>query len=113
MLGIKMPRTEKKIIVNEDKQTVTTILYNADDTNKFKFVGVAKCSPDDNFDVDVGAKISYRRAKIAMLRQGRDSVRLERDRVSKYVENYQKIYDNIQKNINKLMDEIDNLANNG
>lgn len=59
-----------KTYVNEEKKTVTTVIEACikmpeTDTEFFKrFVGKAKCAPEDKFDVEIGKKISKNRAWI-------------------------------------------------
>ena len=53
-------------IVKEDERVVVCIMsvWNDEYTNprKFRFSGVAKCSPEDTFDEETGKKIAQRRA---------------------------------------------------
>ena len=54
-MKIRLPKTEKKVIVDEKRRTVTTLLLGTNENPALKFVGVAKCSPEDTFDVEIGA----------------------------------------------------------
>lgn len=56
-------------IVNEEKKTVVCILeveYLLGSWESLRFTGKAKCSPDDQWDVETGRKIAYSRAYIKM-----------------------------------------------
>lgn len=59
-----------KTYVNEKKKTVVTVIEAyieiPENGSTFfkKFVGKAKCSPEDKFDVEIGKKISKNRAWI-------------------------------------------------
>ena len=68
--------TKTKFIVNEKKRTVVCILEGFlktptpyfeggvwIDSNYFKVVGVAKCSPEDTFDVERGKRIAMAKAE--------------------------------------------------
>lgn len=52
-------KLEKKYLVNENKGTVTCIIYN-----EFKepFVGIAKCNKEDKFDEETGKSLARKRA---------------------------------------------------
>lgn len=104
-MKIRLPKTEKKVIIDEDRRTVTTILSGVDN-KKIKFVGVAKCSPLDTFNADIGAKISYKRAKRALLVAIRNEVRAEIKKGQEYANIHQKIFDNITKYIEELKESI-------
>lgn len=49
-----------KTYINKEKRTVVTSIY---DFNK-KYIGKAKCSKDDEFDLNIGKQISLKRAWI-------------------------------------------------
>ena len=105
-MKIRLPKTEKKVIVDEKRRTVTTLLLGTNENPALKFVGVAKCSPEDTFDVEIGAKISYRRARRAMLVAIRNEVRVEIKRGEKYTKTHQDIYNDLTKLIEELKQSI-------
>ena len=105
-MKIRLPKTEKKVIVDEKRRTVTTLLLGTNENPALKFVGVAKCSPEDTFDVEIGAKISYRRARRAMLVAIRNEVRAEIKKGEEYAKIHQDIYNNLTKSIEELKQSI-------
>ena len=108
-MKIRLPKTNKKVIIDDERQTVTTILFGIDNPS-LKFVGVAKCSPLDNFNPEVGAKISYKRAKCAMLVQIRNEIRAEVKKGQKYAEIHQELVDDLTKAIEELKQDIYNIV---
>ena len=104
-MKIRLPKTEKKVIVDEKRKTVTTLLLGTEN-KAIKFVGVAKCSPEDTFDVEIGAKISYRRARRAMLVAIRNEVRAEIKKGEEYAKAHQDIYDDLTKSIEELRQSV-------
>ena len=104
-MKIRLPKTDKKVIIDEKRRTVTTLLIGVDNP-ALKFVGVAKCSPEDTFDVEIGAKISYRRARRAMLVAIRNGVRAEIKKGKEYAKIYQDIYNDLTKSIEELKQSI-------
>ena len=105
-MKIRLPKTEKKVIVDEKRRTVTTLLLGANENPSLKFVGVAKCSPEDTFDVEIGAKISYKRARRAMLVEIRNEIRAEVKKGQKYAEIHQELVDDLTKSIEELKQSI-------
>ena len=105
-MKIRLPKTEKKVIVDEKRRTVTTLLLGTDENSLLKFVGVAKCSPEDTFDAKIGAKISYKRARRAMLVTIRNEVRAEIKKGKEYAKIYQDIYNDLTKSIEELKQSI-------
>ena len=63
---------------------------------------MAKCSPEDTFDVEIGAKISYRRARRQMLVAIRNEVRAEIKKGEEYAKIHQDIYNDLTKSIEEL-----------
>ena len=104
-MKIRFPKTDKKVIIDEKRRTVTTLLIGVDNPS-LKFVGVAKCSPEDTFDVEIGAKISYRRARRAMLVAIRNEVRAEIKKGEEYAKIHQDIYNDLTKSIEELKQSI-------
>lgn len=104
-MKIRLPKTDKKVIIDEKRRTVTTLLIGVDNP-ALKFVGVAKCSPEDTFDVEIGAKISYRRARRAMLVAIRNEVRAEIKKGEEYAKIHQDIYNDLTKSIEELKQSI-------
>lgn len=104
-MKIRLPKTDKKVIIDEKRRTVTTLLIGVDNPS-LKFVGVAKCSPEDTFDVEIGAKISYRRARRAMLVAIRNEVRAEIKKGEEYTKIHQDIYNDLTKSIEELKQSI-------
>lgn len=109
-MKIKLPRTTKKVIIDEPRKTVTTLLLGVDNRD-LKFVGVAKCSPEDIFDADIGAKISYKRARRAMLVQVRSEIRRELKRAQQYVKLNQEVCNELTKAIEELKQNVDDILN--
>ena len=105
-MKIRLPKTEKKVIVDEKRRTVTTLLLGTNENPSLKFVGVAKCSPEDTFDIEIGAKISYRRARRAMLVAIRNEIRAEVKKGQKYAEIHQELVDDLSKAIEELKQSI-------
>ena len=105
-MKIRLPKTEKKVIVDEKRRTVTTLLLGTNENPALKFVGVAKCSPEDTFDIEIGAKISYRRARRAMLVAIRNGVRAEIKKGEEYAKIHQDIYNDLTKSIEELKQSI-------
>ena len=56
----KYYETEKKVIIDEARKTVTTLLLRIDNKS-LKYVDVAKCSPEDTFSKETGAKTALER----------------------------------------------------
>lgn len=107
-MKIRLPKTDKRVIVNEEKGAVVTILTGVDNGVNFKFVGVAKCSPEDTFNEEIGRIISYKRARIQMLMAFRSSVRREIKNIRKYMTSAKEAEDTITRKIINLKDEINN-----
>lgn len=59
--GTKVAREKCRFIVNEEKRTVVALMVETD-TNKVGRKGIAKCHPDDCFNVHIGKAIALRRA---------------------------------------------------
>lgn len=104
-MKIRLPKTDKKVIIDEKRGTVTTLLLGVDNPS-LKFVGVAKCSPLDTFDAEIGAKISYKRARRAMLVEIRNEIRAEVKKGQKYAEIHQELVDDLTKAIEELKQSI-------
>ena len=104
-MKIRLPKTEKKVIIDEKRRTVTTLLLGTENT-AIKFVGVAKCSPLDTFDAEIGTKISYKRARRAMLVEIRNEIRAEVKKGQKYAEIHQELVDDLTKAIEELKQSI-------
>ena len=104
-MKIRLPKTDKKVIIDEKRRTVTTLLIGVDNPS-LKFVGVAKCSPLDTFDAEIGAKISYKRARRAMLVEIRNEIRAEVKKGQKYAEIRNIIKEYIRKSIEELKQSI-------
>lgn len=49
-------------IVNKEKRTVVCLIKETDDNNKVHLKGIAKCAPNDCFNVHIGKAIALRRA---------------------------------------------------
>ena len=107
-MKIKLPKTEKKVIIDEKRGIVTTLLIGAGNPS-IKFVGVAKCNPEDTFNADIGAKISYRRAKCKLLVRVRNEIRTEIQKGKKYAEMHEKLAQDVTKIIDELKQSIDNI----
>ena len=105
-MKIRLPKTEKKVIVDEKRRTVTTLLLGTNENPSLKFVGVAKCSPEDTFDVEIGAKISYRRARRQMLVQIRNEIRAEIKKGEEYAKFHRDLCEDITKAIEELKQSI-------
>jgi len=60
---VKIKKTEE--FINEEKGVVVTVIY--DEMNN-RFIGKAYCSKEDDFNTELGSKLSYLRAKRIMLR---------------------------------------------
>ena len=110
-MNIRLQRTEKKVIIDEARKTVTTLLLGIDNKS-LKYVGVAKCSPEDIFDADKGAKISYKRARKAMLTSIRGEIRTEIKKGERYAKVHQDIYDELTQLIEKTKVNIEDIINN-
>lgn len=104
-MKIRLPKTDKKVIIDEKRRTVTTLLIGVDNPS-LKFVGVAKCSPLDTFDAEIGAKISYKRARRAMLVEIRNEIRAEIKKGEEYAKIHQDIYNDLTKSIEELKQSI-------
>ena len=105
-MKIRLPKTEKKVIVDEKRRTVTTLLLGTNENPALKFIGVAKCSPEDTFDVEIGAKISYRRARRQMLVQIRNEIRAEIKKGEEYAKFHRDLCEDITKAIEELKQSI-------
>lgn len=70
MKRLKVKVVSMKYSQNDKKRTIVCIinyaalLPNGNITKRGVAVGIAKCSPDDSFDVNKGKKIAYSRAII-------------------------------------------------
>lgn len=104
-MKIRLPKTEKKVIIDEKRRTVTTLLLGTENT-AIKFVGVAKCSPEDTFDAEIGAKISYRRARRQMLVQIRNEIRAEIKKGEEYAKFHRDLCEDVTKAIEELKQSI-------
>lgn len=104
-MKIRIPMTNKKVIIDKERRTVTTLLLGVENP-LLKFVGVAKCSPLDNFNPEIGAKISYKRAKRAMLVKIRNEIREEIKKGQKYAEIHQEMFDELTKSIDELKQSV-------
>jgi hypothetical protein len=76
-----MTISDKKVIVNEEKRTVATILV---DEFGEKYVGIAKCHPDDVFDAEIGTVVSLKKAKIKSHKTGISEAKKELKRLKKF-----------------------------
>lgn len=106
-MKFKIPKTYKKIIVNKEKGIVTTLLFLKGDPKK-KFVGVAKCSPTDNFDEKIGSEISYKRAKRDLLIAIREEYLRQVKNGERYARVNQEICDKLTKKIKEIKESIYN-----
>lgn len=68
------------------------------------FVGKAKCSDEDTFDVEIGKQIAYKRAIDKL-------VRAKKRTLLNFTKENQMIMDFINKKCNKLSDRYDNIIN--
>ena len=81
----------KRIQINEKKKVVTCILND----DNAKAIGIARCHPDDKFDVDIGKKIAIKRAKLEI-----NKIRMRN--ITKYMNDKLKECDILQSQINNL-----------
>ena len=100
-MKIRLPETEKKVIFDKKTGVTTTLLTSIEDKT-IKFVGIAKCAPEDTFDEEIGAKISYKRARRQMLVKVRNEAREIIKILDKRKEEYQAVIDNLTKMIEEL-----------
>ncbi len=103
--------------VNEEKGVVTTTIKATikDDFDLFpnfaKFVGKAKCSQEDDFNVELGKKISKNRAWLKYDKAILKGIRIEIEEEEEYLEalkkDEQKYINLIQKTENKIEELCD------
>lgn len=121
---------EKEIYtyVNEEKKTVTTVLkvWGLYDCHHYmndfsfityeykKFVGRAKCLPEDKFDIELGKKLSkarayqkYDEAKLRCLWKKRDNMQRILDEIDADIEKQEAILDRTVKNRINLESELE------
>ena len=110
-----------KFSVNEDKKTVTCIiktypLYEVPFDNLLQYgdditvVGIAKCSPNDEFNETTGRRIAESRAKAELFRKLRDFTQGLADKTQIALENYELRVLELQRLINKEKEHIENLV---
>lgn len=107
--------------VNEEKRVVTTAI-NVSFKDDFainpifaKFVGKARCSQEDNFDLELGKQISKNRAWIKYDNAMLKGIRAEINDVMDYLvqlkeeeDKYEKLIEKTTKKIEDLCESIDN-----
>ena len=101
-----------RFVVNEDKRVVVALSSFAGETVR----GVARCSPNDTFDVELGKKLAVARCdyKIACKKVDRafqmvDFYRDFSDRIQKKLENVLKYKEDAIYMAEKATDELQNL----
>lgn len=112
-MKIKIPLKDydKTVIVDEKRRTVTTLLKGNKTYNLgAKFVGVAVCSPNDIYNEEVGRKISYLRAKKALL----SAMRTEIKRLIKEAQiaevHYKEVCDSMTDFIENIKEQVNSIA---
>lgn len=103
---------EFKTYINPEKRTVVTIIKerNFFEDNLCKYIGKSKCSPEDNFNIELGKRLSLARA---WLKYDEDKLKfiqkeksLTEDRLQYFKNEESKIMDIID----KTLDRIENLT---
>lgn len=107
-MKIKLPNTEKNVIVNREKGVVVTILTTTENNKTFKFIGKAVCSPDDEFNEEIGKVISYKRARKKLLIEVRNNIRANIKYIQQGINYYKDMECDITNKINELKAEINN-----
>ena len=102
-MNIRLPRTEKKVIIDEARKTVTTLLLGIDNKS-LKYVGVAKCSPEDTFDVDFGTKLAKARCDVKVAKAKIQNASAAYMKASVAADEAQRQYDKMK---NYYMDSVD------
>ena len=108
-------------IVKEDEKVVVCIMTVWSDAHinppKFRFSGVAKCSPEDTFDAETGKKIAQRRALIkfkkACIKTNKATLRLcqgAKSEIELEIEKHGRAISKIQDAIERIQGEIEDLA---
>nr|DAI45000.1 MAG TPA: hypothetical protein [Caudoviricetes sp.] len=102
--------------VNEEKKVVTTTIKATieDDFSLFpnfaKFVGKAKCSQEDDFDVELGKKISKNRAWLKYDNAILKGIRMEIKDTEEYLKALKKDEQKYINLIQKTTDKIEELC---
>ena len=137
-MKIRVGKNDCKFYVNKDKNTVTCVLTKFEDGTlvrdaaycflrgmnyqniavypdtyeydiKDAYVGIAKCSPEDEWNETIGRKIAFKKAKIAFYRDFSKAVCkyiANIDKASlKIKDTYSDIFQKVHFNIRKLEDE--------
>lgn len=107
-------------IVNEEKKTVVCILEVEgllDSWESLRFSAKAKCSPDDQWNVETGRKIAYSRAYIKMkkciIRMKQEwiqSLKIKQVLIENKIASLERSIERNEEEIGSKLTQIDNLA---
>lgn len=108
-------------IVKEDERVVVCIMsvWNEEYTNprKFRFSGVAKCSPEDTFNEETGKKIAQRRAllkfKKACIQSNKiwlENLNRQKAEIETSIAKVTKAISNMNETVERIKSEINDLA---
>lgn len=109
-MKIRVPKTNKKTIVNSDAGVVVTILTGVAKYADLKFVGIARCSSDDEFNAEIGSQISYKRAKCKLLNHLKQNTSMDIQIANQYLEDQREKYDTLVDYISELKQEIHEIS---
>ena len=74
------------------------------------YVGVAKCSPEDHWDEEIGKKLAFARAKIAFYRDFlnvyKTYINLLTAATEQAINTYDIIFDKVYENVDKIVKQI-------
>lgn len=70
-----------------------------------EFIGKAKCSPEDTFDIEIGKQIAYKRA-VAKLFKAKERTLIA------FIEEHKKMFDQLKKDSNKLIRKYEGMISN-
>ena len=136
-MKVRIGKEDCKFYVNKEKGTIACVINIVDDRPiqyaahnflseleyngiqiwpqiksklRTSYVGLAKCSPQDEWNEEIGRKIAFARAKIAFykdfFRVFREYLMRLNDAARKADEVYTTIFDKVYSNVEKIADKI-------
>lgn len=115
MDALKYVTKEIESYVNENKRTVVTTIKVKDYMGDIdaKFIGKAKCSPEDKFDEKIGKKISKQKAWIKYNKFAKHLLKRDIDRYTALTNKAKQMYEKYNEyekqatnKLNELIEEV-------
>lgn len=104
---------EFKTYINPEKRTVVTTIKERDffNDNLEKYTGKSKCSPEDNFDIELGKRLSLSRAWLKYDECKLKFIQKEKSLIEDKLQYLKNEESQIMDIIDRTLDRIENLVN--